>query len=51
MNATGADAKPGPKVRQPSRKVTVGADGRAKQHCGGGKRPPRYRSRRSQGRR
>ena len=27
MNATGADAKPGPKVRQPNRKVTVGADG------------------------
>ncbi len=49
MNATGDDAKPGPKVRQPSRKVTVGADGRAKQHRVGGKRPPRYRSRRSQG--
>jgi len=51
MNATGADAKPGPKVRQPSRKVTVGADGRAKQHRVGGKRPPRYRSRRNQGNR
>jgi len=52
MNATGADAKPGPKVRQPSRKVTVGADGRARhQGGGGGKRPPRFRSRRNQGRR
>jgi len=51
MNATGADAKPGPKVRQPNRKVMVGADGRAKQHRVGGKRPPRYRSRRSQGNR
>jgi len=49
MNATGADAKPGPKVRQPSRKVSVGADGRAK-HLGRGQRP-RYRSRRSSGNR
>ncbi|MCF7848677.1 MAG: DEAD/DEAH box helicase [Kiritimatiellales bacterium] len=45
MNATGADAKPGPKVRQQSRRVTVGADGRPKQR--GGKRPPRIQSRRS----
>jgi ATP-dependent RNA helicase RhlE len=51
MNATGADAKPGPKVRQGRGKVTVGADGRAKHQGGGGKRPPRFRSRRSQGRR
>ncbi len=50
MNATGADAKPGPKVRQPSRKVQVGADGRAKRPSQGGKRPS-YRSRRSQGHR
>jgi len=35
MNATGADAKPGPKVRQPNRKVQVGADGRAKRHRDG----------------
>jgi ATP-dependent RNA helicase RhlE len=49
MNATGADAKPGPKVRQPNRKVTVGADGRAKQRDG--KRPSHVRSRRKQGRR
>ena len=52
MNATGADAKPGPKVRQDRGRVTVGADGRARhQGSGGGKRPPRFRSRRSQGRR
>ena len=44
MNATGADAKPGPKVRQNRGKVTVNASGRAK-HTGG-KRPPRIRSRR-----
>lgn len=49
MTATGADAKPGPKVRQPSGKVVVGADGRAKQN--GGRRPFRVRSRREQGRR
>ncbi|MEN7972364.1 MAG: DEAD/DEAH box helicase [Verrucomicrobiota bacterium] len=51
MNATGADAKPGPKVRQNRGKVTVGANGRAKHSRGDGKRPPRLRSRRSQGRR
>ncbi len=51
MNATGDDAKPGPKVRQNRGKVTVGADGREKQSRGGGKRPPRLRSRRNQGRR
>ena len=44
MNATGADAKPGPKVRQHRGKVTVNASGRAK-HTGG-KRLPRIRSRR-----
>ncbi len=44
MNATGADAKPGPKVRQNRGKVTVNASGRAK-HTGG-KRPARIRSRR-----
>ena len=49
MNATGADAKPGPKVRQPNRRVSVGADGRAKQNDG--RRPSRVRSRRPQGRR
>ena len=47
MNATGADAKPGPKVRQPNRRVEVGADGRAKRPRGS--RPPRFRSRRTQG--
>jgi ATP-dependent RNA helicase RhlE len=45
MNATGADAKPGPKVRQNRGKVTVNARGRAK-HTGG-KRPSRIHSRRS----
>jgi ATP-dependent RNA helicase RhlE len=45
MNATGSDAKPGPKVRQNRGKVTVNASGRAK-HTGG-KRPPRSRSRRT----
>ncbi len=49
MNATGADAKPGPKVRPPNRKVQVGADGRAK-HQGHGSRP-RYRGRRTSGNR
>ena len=46
MNATGDDAKPGPKVRQNRGKVTVGADGKAKQRDG--KRPPRLGSRRNQ---
>jgi ATP-dependent RNA helicase RhlE len=50
MNATGTDAKPGPKVRQQRGKVTVGANGRAK-HTGNNKRPPRVKSRRSQSRR
>ncbi len=50
MNATGADAKPGPKVRQPNRKVNVGADGRAKRQQDG-KRPSHFRSRRKQGHR
>ena len=45
MNATGADAKPGPKVRQQRGKVTVGANGRAK-HTGNNKRPDKLRSRR-----
>ncbi|MBN2684442.1 MAG: DEAD/DEAH box helicase [Pontiellaceae bacterium] len=44
MNATGADAKPGPKVRQDRGKVTVNASGRARHS--GGRRPPRLRSRR-----
>ena len=49
MDATGADARPGPKVRQPGRKkVVVGADGRAKPPRKGGKRP-HYHSRRKQG--
>ena len=52
MEAKGADAKPGPKIRENRGKVTVGADGRARhQGSGGGKRPPRFRSRRNQGRR
>jgi ATP-dependent RNA helicase RhlE len=49
MNATGADAKPGPKVRQPRQKVVAGANGRAKikgRGGKGGKRPPRIQSRR-----
>ena len=48
MNAAGADARPGPKVRPHRGKVTVGADGRAKHQgrAGGKKRPPRVRSRR-----
>jgi len=49
MNATGADAKPGPKVRQQSKRVTVGADGRAKQRDG--KRPGSFQSRRRRGNR
>ena len=49
QNATGADAKPGPKVRQNRGKVTVGADGRSKRK--GGNRPPRIQSRRESGRR
>ncbi len=48
MNATGADAKPGPKVRQPNRKVAVGADGRAKRHRDG-KHSDRFHSRRNRG--
>lgn len=51
MNATGAEAKPGPKVRPPNRKVQVGADGRPKRHQGGGKRPEHFRSRRNSGNR
>ncbi|MBN2161527.1 MAG: DEAD/DEAH box helicase [Pontiellaceae bacterium] len=47
MNATGADAKPGPKVRQNRGKVTVSASGKAR-HTGG-KRPPRIQSRRESG--
>jgi ATP-dependent RNA helicase RhlE len=46
MNATGADAKPGPKVRPQRGKVTVGANGRAR-HTGTDKRPPRVKSRRT----
>jgi ATP-dependent RNA helicase RhlE len=50
MNATGADAKPGPKVRQNRGKVTVGADGRPK-HTKKGHRPGRVKSRRPNPRR
>ncbi len=46
MNATGADAKPGPKVRQQRGRVTVGANGRAR-HTGSNKRPAKVKSRRS----
>ncbi|HEY5653802.1 MAG TPA: DEAD/DEAH box helicase [Pontiella sp.] len=49
-NATGADAKPGPKVRQERGKLTVGANGKAK-HTGHNKRPPKVKSRRPQPRR
>ena len=49
MNATGADAKPGPKVRQPNRKVVVGADGRPKKPRKGGSFSAKIRSRRNQG--
>jgi ATP-dependent RNA helicase RhlE len=45
MNATGADAKPGPKVRQNRGKVTVSAEGRPK-HTRQGQRPSRIKSRR-----
>ena len=44
MNATGTDAKPGPKVRPDRGKVTVNASGRAKHSRG--QRPQRIRSRR-----
>jgi ATP-dependent RNA helicase RhlE len=44
MNATGADAKPGPKVRQNRGKVTVSDHGHAKHS--GGRRPLRIHSRR-----
>lgn len=50
MNATGADAKPGPKVRPQRGKVTVGADGRPK-HTKKGQRPGRIKSRRPNSRR
>ncbi|VGO19174.1 DEAD/DEAH box helicase [Pontiella sulfatireligans] len=46
MNATGADAKPGPKVRQQRGKVTVNASGRAK-HTASDKRPGKVHSRRA----
>jgi len=49
LNATGADAKPGPKVRQNRGKVTVGVDGRPKRK--GGNRPSRIHSRRDKGHR
>jgi ATP-dependent RNA helicase RhlE len=48
MKATGADARPGPKVRQNRGKVTVGADGRPRRK--GGQRAPRIKSRRDRGR-
>ncbi|WP_372808275.1 DEAD/DEAH box helicase [Pontiella sp.] len=50
MNATGDDAKPGPKVRQQRGKVTVGADGKPKS-TRKGQRPSRVQSRRSNPRR
>ncbi|VGO15627.1 ATP-dependent RNA helicase RhlE [Pontiella desulfatans] len=50
MNATGADAKPGPKVRQQRGKVTVGNDGRPK-NTKKGQRPSRIKSRRPNPRR
>jgi ATP-dependent RNA helicase RhlE len=50
MNATGDDAKPGPKVRQQRGKVTVSASGRAR-HTATNKRPPKVKSRRSKPRR
>ena len=46
MNATGADAKPGPKVRQQRGKVTVGANGRSRNTKKGGQRPSQVKSRR-----
>ena len=46
MNATGDDAKPGPKQRPMRGKVTVGADGRPKNTRKGGQRPNRVKSRR-----
>jgi ATP-dependent RNA helicase RhlE len=46
MNATGADAKPGPKVRQQRSKPKVNASGKLKGGKKGG-RPPRIKSRRS----
>ncbi|MDZ8120261.1 DEAD/DEAH box helicase [Pontiella agarivorans] len=46
MNATGADAKPGPKVRQQRGKPRVSSDGRLKSGRKGG-RPSRIKSRRS----
>ncbi|MDF7798532.1 DEAD/DEAH box helicase [Pontiellaceae bacterium B1224] len=51
MNATGADAKPGPKVRQQRGKVTVGANGRPRNTKKGGPRPSQVKSRRSNSRR
>lgn len=51
MNATGADAKPGPKVRQQRGKVTVSANGRPRNTKKGGSRPSQVKSRRSKHRR
>ena len=51
MNATGDDAKPGPKVRPQRGKVTVAADGRPKRGGKGGGRPARIKSRRARPRR
>jgi ATP-dependent RNA helicase RhlE len=50
MNATGDDAKPGPKVRQQRAKVTVGANGRAK-NVNNSRRPAKVKGRRPQSRR
>ena len=51
MNATGADAKPGPKVRQQRGKVTVSASGRPRNTKKGGQRPSQVKSRRPSQRR
>ncbi|MDF7805878.1 DEAD/DEAH box helicase [Pontiellaceae bacterium B12219] len=51
MNATGDDAKPGPKVRQQRGKVTVSDSGRPRNTKKGGQRPSQVKSRRSNSRR
>jgi ATP-dependent RNA helicase RhlE len=51
MNATGDDAKPGPKVRQQRGKVTVSDNGRPRNTKKGGQRPSQVKSRRPNPRR
>jgi ATP-dependent RNA helicase RhlE len=51
MNATGDDAKPGPKIRQQRGKVTVSEGGRSRNTKKGGQRPSQVKSRRSNSRR